>query len=157
MDEAIIKQIFDELLASLEPLEAQSTALLQFVKDQGIATDEQLAPYLEQAGNISNIRWRAARVRTAALISSALKPAQKSEAPAELKNAQSTDEPSAETDKETEKDPDEATGKAEEAEKENSKQEAPQPDLRQKEPQQKEPPQKEPPHKDEKAEKKEAA
>jgi hypothetical protein len=83
MDEQIIKQIVDELLSTLEPLETQSAALLQFLKAKGLATDEELAPFLEQAGNASNVRWRAVRVRTAALISNALKPAEKSaEAPA---------------------------------------------------------------------------
>ena len=76
MDEAIVQQIVDELLSSLEPLETQNAALLQFLKARGIATDEELAPFLEQAGNASNIRWRAVRVRTAALISSAMKPAE---------------------------------------------------------------------------------
>src|SRR5579864_1737360 len=71
MDEAIVQQIIDELLSSLEPLETQNAALLQFLKAKGIATDEELAPFLDQAGNASNIRWRAVRVRTAALISSA--------------------------------------------------------------------------------------
>jgi hypothetical protein len=76
MDEEILKQIFDELLSSLEALETQSAAALQFLKAKGIATDEELAPFLAAAGNVSNVRWLAVRVRTAALISSALKPAE---------------------------------------------------------------------------------
>jgi hypothetical protein len=74
MDEEILKQIFDELFTSLEPLETQTAALLHFLKAKGIATDEELAPFLDQAGNTANIRWLAARVRTEALISSAMKP-----------------------------------------------------------------------------------
>jgi hypothetical protein len=76
MDEEILKQIFDELLSALEALETQSAATLQFLKAKGIATDEELAPFLAAAGNVSNVRWLAVRVRTAALISSALKPAE---------------------------------------------------------------------------------
>jgi hypothetical protein len=76
MDEQIVKDIFAELFSALEPLEAQSAALLQFVKAKGIASDEELAPFLEQAANASNVRWRAMRVRTTALISSAMKPAE---------------------------------------------------------------------------------
>jgi hypothetical protein len=76
MDEEILQQIFDELLSSFEPLETQTTALVQFLKEKGIATDEELAPFLEQAGNASNVRWRAARVRIRSLISSAMKPAE---------------------------------------------------------------------------------
>ncbi len=78
MNEEIVQQILAELLSALEPLETQSEALAQFLKAKGIATDEELAPFLEQAGNRSNIRWRAVRVRTAALISSAMKPAEQS-------------------------------------------------------------------------------
>jgi len=74
MDEDIVKQIFDELLSSLEPLETKTAALLSLLKAKGIANDEELAPFLEQAGNASNVRWRAMRVRTAALISSAMTP-----------------------------------------------------------------------------------
>jgi hypothetical protein len=74
MDEQIVQDIFAELFSALEPLETQSAALLQWVKAKGIASDEELAPFLVQAANASNVRWRAMRVRTAALISSAMKP-----------------------------------------------------------------------------------
>jgi hypothetical protein len=73
MDEEIVKQILDELFSSFEDSETQSAALLLFLKDQGIATEEKLAPYFEQAANTSEVRWRAARVRMGALLASALK------------------------------------------------------------------------------------
>lgn len=94
MDEEILQQIFAELFTSLEPLETQIAALLQFLKSKGIATDEELAPFLEQAGNVSNIRWRAA-VRTAALISSALQPAEKHGQTATAPAERSTTKPAA--------------------------------------------------------------
>jgi hypothetical protein len=77
MDESAVNEILDELVSSLEPLEAQSTAILHFLKAKGIATDEDLAPFLEQARNASDVRWRAFRLRTAALISSAMKAPEK--------------------------------------------------------------------------------
>jgi uncharacterized protein YcaQ len=73
MDEEIVKQILDELFSSFEDSETRSAALLLFLKDQGIATQEKLAPYFEQAANTSEVRWRAARARMGALITSALK------------------------------------------------------------------------------------
>ena len=73
MDEEIVKQILDQLFSSFEDSETQSAALLLFLKDQGIATEEKLVPYFEQAANTSEVRWRAARVRMGALLASALK------------------------------------------------------------------------------------
>lgn len=96
MDEQIVKQIFDELLSSLEPLETQNTALLQFLRAKGIASDNELAPFLEQAGNASNVRWRAMRVRIAALIASAMKPTEEVST-GKSKDGQATPESTAET------------------------------------------------------------
>ena len=81
MDESAVNEILEELVSWLEPLEAQSTAILHFLKAKGIATNEDLAPFLEQATNASNVRWRAFRLRTAALISSAMKGPEKERQP----------------------------------------------------------------------------
>jgi hypothetical protein len=79
MDEKIVDQLLDELVSSLEETETQSTAIMLFLKGEGIATEQKLAPYLEQAGKASDVRWRAARARMGALLHSALKPAEPSE------------------------------------------------------------------------------
>jgi hypothetical protein len=101
MNEEILQQIFAELFSSLEPLETQIVALQQFLKSKGTVTDEGLASFLEQAGKTSNIRWRAARVRTAALISSALKPGEEhGQAPLAQPN-RSTAKPASQTDSES--------------------------------------------------------
>ena len=75
MDETIAKEILHELFSAFEALETQSSALLQFVKDKGLATEQELAPYFERAGNASNVRWRAARVRIDHLLASAIETA----------------------------------------------------------------------------------
>jgi hypothetical protein len=79
MDAATAKQIFDELFSSLEDAETRCMGLLEFLKGKGIATDEELAPYLEGAGRASSVRWLAARVRMEYLLSSA-KSSEKNEA-----------------------------------------------------------------------------
>jgi hypothetical protein len=69
MNSEAVKEILNELFSHLERLETQSEAILQFLKEKKRVTDKQLAPYLEQAGNASNVRWRAARVRIERLLS----------------------------------------------------------------------------------------
>jgi hypothetical protein len=73
VDIKIAEQFLDELFSSLEDLETQSAAILQFLKDKGGATSEQLAPYMDQASKASHVRWRAARLRLMSLFSSAIK------------------------------------------------------------------------------------
>lgn len=90
MDEQIIQDILTEVFSSFEPLDAQTSALLQFLKAKGLATDEELAPFLAQARNASNVRWLAARIRLASLLSSALKPAEKPEEKPQQKSSEKT-------------------------------------------------------------------
>jgi uncharacterized protein YcaQ len=68
MDADLAQELLNGLGSSLESLETQQAALMQLLKEKGIVTDEQLAPYLSQAGNASSVRWRAARVRLERLI-----------------------------------------------------------------------------------------
>ena len=58
-----LKEILNELFSLLETLETNNAAILQFLRDEGIATDEKLSPYFEQAGRASNVKWLAARRR----------------------------------------------------------------------------------------------
>jgi hypothetical protein len=63
MNNEAMKEVLNELFSHLERLETQNEAILQFLKEKKRVSDKQLAPYLEQAGNASSVRWRAARVR----------------------------------------------------------------------------------------------
>lgn len=69
MNVELAQELVNQLGLSLENLETQHAALFLFLKDQGVVTDEQLAPYLIQAGKSSGVRWRAARIRLDSLIS----------------------------------------------------------------------------------------
>jgi hypothetical protein len=91
MDEKIVQEILDELFASLKALDTQSAAILQFLKDKGIASEEELASHLEQAGKRSSVAWLAVRVRMNYLLSSTIKaPEQdaKKESPKPTENKQ---------------------------------------------------------------------
>jgi hypothetical protein len=99
MDDKIAQLILDELFSSLETLETQTAAILQFLKDKG-ASDEQLAPYLEQAGKAASIKRRAARVRIDYLISGIANPPQKAVEQDAAKGEKKSPEPSTEKPKE---------------------------------------------------------
>jgi uncharacterized protein YdaU (DUF1376 family) len=67
MNVDLAQELLDELGSSLENLETQHAALFQFLKDKGMLTDDQFAPYLAQAGKASSVRWRAAHIRLESL------------------------------------------------------------------------------------------
>jgi hypothetical protein len=63
LDQNITDYLVQELLPALEDLDAKSAAILLFLKDRGMATDDALKPYMEQAAMGSSVRWRAVRAR----------------------------------------------------------------------------------------------
>ena len=93
MDDKIAQLILDELFSSLETLETQTAAILQFLKEKGGASEEQLAPYLEQAGRASSIKRRAARVRIDYLLSGITNPPKKAVEQDGAKREQTSREP----------------------------------------------------------------
>jgi transposase len=132
MDEKIVQEMLHELFSSLEALETQNSAVLKFLKDKGIASDEELAPYLEQAGNASGVRWLATRVRMDYLLASAMKTAEtdaqreaKQEPPQPAEHSRPTKEAADKPEQKTTKEQPEAqkdTGGKKEAKKQDDKQ-----------------------------------
>jgi|HubBroStandDraft_1064217.scaffolds.fasta_scaffold66407_2 hypothetical protein len=97
MNEKIAQQILHELFPAFEALETQSAALLQLLKDKGIANEEELAAHFEQAGKASSVRWLAVRVRIEYLLSSAMKTAEQD---VRKESPKTTENPIAETSRE---------------------------------------------------------
>src|ERR1700694_2128136 len=89
----IVQEILHDLFASLESVETQNTAILQFLKDKGIATDEEHASHLEQAGNASSVRWRGVRESADYLFASAIKAAEQAAEKESPKPAENKQEP----------------------------------------------------------------
>jgi hypothetical protein len=58
-----IAEIFDEVFTLMQDLETRSVAVFEYMQEQGGATDEKLAPYLDRAAGAADVRWRAARAR----------------------------------------------------------------------------------------------
>jgi len=96
MDDKVAQLILDELFSSLEVLETQTAAVLQFLKEKAGSSDEQLVPYLEQAGKASSIKRRAARVRIDYLISDITNPPQKAVERDAAKGEKKSPQPTAE-------------------------------------------------------------
>ncbi len=89
MDPKITQEILDDLIPSLESLETRSAAVLEFLKSEGIATDEKLAPYFDKAATASNVRWLGVRVRIERLLSAAEKESADKKADEDKKSADS--------------------------------------------------------------------
>jgi hypothetical protein len=87
MDARVAQELLNELGSSLENLETQQAALLQFLKDKGIVRDDQLAPYLNEAGNASSVRWRATHVRLEHIFSAAAEKEQQTAKPEDHQKA----------------------------------------------------------------------
>src|SRR5262249_42884847 len=83
-----LKQVLDELFGQLEEVDTRSTAILEFLKDADLASDERLAPYFEQAGRASSVKWLAARKRMEYLLT----PIQKEEKKTEVRSKDSAEE-----------------------------------------------------------------
>ncbi len=84
-DENPLKELLDELIDSLERMEARSEALHQYLAGEGKAAEKALAPYMEQAANASDVRWRAFRVRAEALLAAGTRELEKNAKPEQSK------------------------------------------------------------------------
>jgi hypothetical protein len=92
VDPEVLQQVLDELFPALEAMETQNAAILQFLKDRYILSDEDLAPFREKAGNASSVRWLGTRLRVKHILEGAARAAEVSQekSPAAPKPAEPT-------------------------------------------------------------------
>ncbi len=90
MDEKVLDELLDAFLPLVIAAETRSAAVLEALKSSGVLTDEQLAPFLEQASNAADVKTTGMRLRVKRLIQSALK-----DNAAEKKPAPQPEQPSA--------------------------------------------------------------
>lgn len=97
MNENVAQEILHELFSSLETLDTQNAAILQLLREKGMASEEELASCMERAGDMASVRWRAVRVRVDYLLSSAMKAEEeaaerkKKESPKNAENTEKTE------------------------------------------------------------------
>jgi len=72
VDSDIIEEILDEFDSVFQNADT-GAAVLRVLKEKGIANDDELAPYLEEAATASSVKWRATRLRLTRLLESAAK------------------------------------------------------------------------------------
>lgn len=101
MDEDLAQQILNELFEHLEDVETQSAAILHFLKARKIATDKELAPYLEEASKAASVRWVAERARINHLLATA-KRSEKAETKQPEQGPKQSDETKSESAEQTE-------------------------------------------------------
>jgi len=100
-----LKEVLNELFTLLEAQETNSAAMLQLLKDEGIASDEKLATYLDQAGKASNVKWLAARMRMEYLLTPIQEKATDND---KAKEARNNADPEKASDKDKDQEPAEA-------------------------------------------------
>ncbi len=96
MDKDLAQQILDELFEHIEDVETQSAAILHFLKAKGLATDEQLTPYFDEASKATSVKWVAERARINHLLATT-RPPEKAETKQPEPKAKQSDETESES------------------------------------------------------------
>ena len=139
MDQELIDEILEELSSAMERVETQSAAALEFLKEKGMAKQEDLAPYLERAGNASSVRWQATRVRLSRLLSSiekreqAKQPPQTIEEPKQAEQEKKQEQPEAKSESQEKKSANESRKPAQDDRNRDSVKASDDPKVKQKE------------------------
>ena len=117
MDANALKKALNELYPHLEWQETQIIALLEFLTAKGIITDKEFAPFVEEAGKRSSVKWLAARLRVEHALSEST---EEEEKPAEISTRLPAREPEEQLPQENEsRQPSEKAGENASGEKED--------------------------------------